>query len=53
MPMVVMREPIERLAHFKAPKRGVVVDALPKIPGGTLIKRELRQRFEGPFQPAM
>ncbi len=33
------------MAHFKAPKRVIFVDALPKNPSGKLLKRELRQRF--------
>ena len=33
------------MAHFKAPKRVVIVDSLPKNPSGKLLKRELRQRF--------
>ncbi len=39
------------LASFKAPKRVVFVEALPKNPSGKLLKRELRtahvQLFEG------
>jgi fatty-acyl-CoA synthase len=35
-----------RMAHFKAPKGVVFVDALPKNPSGKILKRELRQRFE-------
>ena len=35
----------DRLAHFKAPKRVILVDALPKNPSGKLLKRELRQRY--------
>ena len=31
------------MAHFKAPKRVVFTDALPKNPSGKLLKRELRQ----------
>jgi fatty-acyl-CoA synthase len=34
-----------RLAHFKMPKRVILVDALPKNPSGKLLKRELRQQF--------
>ncbi len=33
------------MAHFKAPKRVVFTDALPKNPSGKLLKRELRQRY--------
>ena len=36
-----------QMAHFKAPKAVVFVDALPKNPSGKLLKRELRTRFEG------
>jgi fatty-acyl-CoA synthase len=36
-----------QLASFKAPKRVVFVEALPKNPSGKLLKRELRQRFVG------
>ncbi len=36
-----------QLAHFKSPKSVVFVDALPKNPSGKLLKRVLRQRFEG------
>jgi fatty-acyl-CoA synthase len=35
----------QHMAHFKAPKRVLFVDALPKNPSGKLLKRELRQRF--------
>jgi fatty-acyl-CoA synthase len=34
-----------RLAHFKIPKRVILVEALPKNPSGKLLKRELRQQF--------
>ncbi|MCM2580626.1 acyl-CoA synthetase [Streptomyces meridianus] len=37
----------ERLAHFKAPKRVIVVDALPRNASGKVLKRELRERFDG------
>jgi fatty-acyl-CoA synthase len=37
----------ERIAHFKAPKRVVFVDALPKNPSGKLLKRELRATLGG------
>lgn len=39
----------EHLAGFKAPKRVVVVDALPKNPSGKLLKRELRKAHEDLF----
>ncbi len=35
----------ERLAHFKAPRRVVFVDELPRTPTGKLVKRQLRERF--------
>ncbi|MEV5973075.1 fatty acyl-CoA synthetase [Streptomyces sp. NPDC051921] len=35
----------EKLAHFKAPKRVVLVDALPRNASGKILKRELRDRF--------
>ncbi|MFI8293544.1 fatty acyl-CoA synthetase [Streptomyces sp. NPDC085614] len=37
----------EKLAHFKAPKRIVFVDALPRNASGKILKRELRDRFGG------
>ena len=36
----------DRMAHFKVPKRVILVDSLPKNPSGKLLKRELRTRFE-------
>jgi fatty-acyl-CoA synthase len=38
-----------QLASFKAPKRVLFVDALPKNPSGKLLKRELRQQHTGLF----
>ncbi|MET9700998.1 fatty acyl-CoA synthetase [Streptomyces sp. NPDC006529] len=35
----------EKLAHFKAPKRVLFVDALPRNASGKILKRELRDRF--------
>ncbi|MGW0932427.1 acyl-CoA synthetase [Streptomyces sp. NPDC002644] len=35
----------ERLASFKAPKRVVLVDGLPRNASGKILKRELRDRF--------
>ncbi|MGW7664754.1 acyl-CoA synthetase [Streptomyces sp. NPDC054756] len=35
----------EKLAHFKAPKRVVFVDGLPRNASGKILKRELRDRF--------
>lgn len=37
----------EKLAHFKAPKRVVFVDELPRNASGKILKRELRERFGG------
>jgi long-chain acyl-CoA synthetase len=38
-----------QMASFKAPKRVVFVDSLPKNPSGKLLKRQLRDRFAGLF----
>lgn len=35
----------ENLAHFKAPKRVVFVDELPRNASGKILKRELRDRL--------
>ncbi|WP_405926819.1 acyl-CoA synthetase [Streptomyces sp. NBC_00035] len=35
----------EKLAHFKAPKRVLFVDELPRNASGKILKRELRERF--------
>lgn len=35
----------ERLAHFKAPKKVLFVDGLPRNASGKILKRELRDRF--------
>ena len=37
------------LAHFKAPKRVVFVDELPKNPSGKIMKRALREQHQGLF----
>ncbi|NEA98411.1 acyl-CoA synthetase [Streptomyces sp. SID13726] len=37
----------EKLAHFKAPKRVLFVDELPRNASGKILKRELRDRFAG------
>ena len=39
----------QHLAPFKAPKRVILVDALPKNPSGKLLKRELRQAHAALF----
>ncbi|MDB5856929.1 MAG: lcfB 3 [Ramlibacter sp.] len=39
----------QHLAGFKAPKAVVFTETLPKNPSGTLLKRELRQRYQGQF----
>jgi len=38
---------VQHMAHFKAPKRVVFTDTLPKNPSGKLLKRELRLRYVG------
>jgi fatty-acyl-CoA synthase len=37
----------QRMAGFKAPKRVVFAESLPKNPSGKLLKRELRERYGG------
>jgi fatty-acyl-CoA synthase len=37
----------QHMAAFKAPKRVLFTDSLPKNPSGKLLKRELRQRYTG------
>ncbi|MFC8363951.1 acyl-CoA synthetase [Streptomyces griseorubiginosus] len=37
----------EKLSHFKAPKRVLFVDELPRNASGKILKRELRDRFAG------
>jgi fatty-acyl-CoA synthase len=37
------------MASFKAPKRVVFVEGLPKNPSGKLLKRQLRDSFSGLF----
>ena len=39
-----------RMAHFKAPKKVVFVDALPKNPSGKLLKRRLRDDHAALYQ---
>ncbi|MEU6312884.1 fatty acyl-CoA synthetase [Streptomyces sp. NPDC047014] len=39
----------DRLAHFKAPKRVLFVDDLPRNASGKILKRELRDRFGSPI----
>ncbi len=40
----------ERLASFKAPKRVLLVDKLPKNPSGKVLKRELREAYTNTFK---
>jgi len=35
----------QHLAHFKAPRRVILVDELPKNPSGKILKRTLREQF--------
>ncbi|MFF8258739.1 fatty acyl-CoA synthetase [Streptomyces virginiae] len=44
----VMAYAREKLAHFKAPKRVLFVDTLPRNASGKILKRELRDRFGAP-----
>ena len=45
----VLKRATAKLASFKAPKRVVFVDALPKNPSGKLLKRQLREMHAGLF----
>jgi len=36
-----------RLAGYKLPRSIEFVDALPRTPSGKVLKRELRERFDG------
>ena len=45
----VLAHAAQHLAPFKCPKGVVFVDALPKNPSGKLLKRTLRQQFEGHY----
>ncbi|MEV7171797.1 fatty acyl-CoA synthetase [Streptomyces sp. NPDC093224] len=40
----------EELPHFKAPKRVLFVDSLPRNASGKILKRELRDRFGSPIR---
>jgi len=42
---VVINHCRTELAHFKAPKRVIFADSLPKNPSGKLLKRDLRTRY--------
>ncbi|MFK4066415.1 fatty acyl-CoA synthetase [Streptomyces sp. NPDC029674] len=42
---VLLAHAREKLAHFKAPKRVLFVDELPRNASGKILKRELRTRF--------
>jgi fatty-acyl-CoA synthase len=46
----VLRHASTRLASFKAPKRIVFADALPKNPSGKLLKRQLRDAYASLFR---
>ncbi|MFP1624396.1 acyl-CoA synthetase [Streptomyces sp. 5K101] len=41
----------ENLPHFKAPKKVLFVDGLPRNASGKILKRELRDRFGAPAAP--
>lgn len=34
------------MAHFKVPKKVVIIESLPKNPSGKVLKRDLRQKYE-------
>ena len=44
----LLRSLSERLAYYKVPRRIVTVDALPRGPGGKLVRRALTERFGTP-----
>jgi fatty-acyl-CoA synthase len=48
----VLAQAQAKLASFKAPKRIVFVEALPKNPSGKLLKRQLREAHAGLFTEA-
>lgn len=42
----------QRLASYKKPRRVVVVDEIPRLPSGKVLRRVLRDRCAGPVPPA-
>ena len=39
----------EGLAGYKVPKRAVIIDVLPKLPSGKVLKRDLRLEYKGMY----